>query len=199
MAVLNTTSPVVMPGAPTEMPWKTVPSSSARTAVSVGSLGSVVCRFRHAHADGEMGFQAEPANKISPRAEGRESRGMALRDAAMMPRSCQVPGRPASSTGPADDRRASAPPAPRRGRSQSGRSRGASARCARPGRRMSRCGRRRCRRRGTPKSRLRPARRACARALPRVFGDLVQLHAAAGGRGAPSASAVPDGASFLWR
>ncbi len=37
MAVLNTTSPMVLPSAPTETPWKIVPSSSARTAEVVNS------------------------------------------------------------------------------------------------------------------------------------------------------------------
>ena len=40
MAVLNTTSPVVLPLAPMERPWKTVPSSSASTAGSIGHMSS---------------------------------------------------------------------------------------------------------------------------------------------------------------
>ena len=40
MAVLKTTSPVVVPSTPTEMPSKTVPSSSARTAGFVTAQSS---------------------------------------------------------------------------------------------------------------------------------------------------------------
>src|SRR3546814_18233326 len=41
MAVLNTTSPTDRPGAPTEIPSNTVPSSSARIAVSVTGFAYV--------------------------------------------------------------------------------------------------------------------------------------------------------------
>src|SRR5690606_27522376 len=41
MAVLNTTSPMARPGAPVEMPRKTVPSSSTRIADSVKGIAYV--------------------------------------------------------------------------------------------------------------------------------------------------------------
>src|SRR4249919_123101 len=55
MAVLNTTSPTAMPGAPTEMPSKTVPSSRARMALSITGIALAGGSRPRAAADREPG------------------------------------------------------------------------------------------------------------------------------------------------
>jgi hypothetical protein len=63
MAVLNTTSPVVLPLAPMDRPWKTVPSSSASTAATLSAwfMKLPMSVVSDAHADGEMALEADPA------------------------------------------------------------------------------------------------------------------------------------------
>src|SRR6187397_1062644 len=55
MAVLNTTSPTAKPGAPTEMPSKTVPSSRARMALSITGIALAGGSRPRAAADREPG------------------------------------------------------------------------------------------------------------------------------------------------
>src|SRR5690606_12233859 len=145
----KTTSPVVLPFAPMDRPWKTVPSSRASTAgvVTEASQMSVVS---DTHAEGEMGLGPIPLEKFH-----RVLRDSSLREweGRWKGEFARCPAHPASNNARVLYRRAIVPPARLRVRTRDDRWRDASTRFARPILQTSPCDRRRRRRRETRKTR----------------------------------------------
>ena len=103
----------------------------------------------------------------------------------------QGPARPASSTGRADGRRASAPPARRRGQTPAGRSRDASARSARRRRRRCTGGRRRRRRPRNTEKPIAPRCRGSPAPCRAYSAESLSFTPRASAAAAPSAAPCP--------